>query len=189
MMALKQAEDIANSWVTRLQPYCTRISIAGSIRRQKQEVKDIEIVCIPRTIEEKHVTLFEPVISHYRDPNFVFTVQDDKYGHILMGRPDTGKYIKISVHGHDINIDLFIAKPENWGYILAIRTGSADFSRRILAEGWVKAGYRGEEGMLHNEETGAEIPVLEEIHLFKLIRLPYIFPRDREWPMKGAQLR
>lgn len=188
MMELKQAKEIADQWITRLQPYCTRISIAGSIRRQKQSVKDIEIVCTPRMIPETHDTLFEAVTSYHRDPNFVFTVQDDKYGHVLMGRPDTGKYIKISVHGYDINIDLFTATPENWGYILAIRTGSSDFSKRILAEGWVRAGYRGEDGMLYNQETGVAIPIHEEIQLFGLINVPYVFPRDREWPMKGNVL-
>lgn len=188
MMILKQAEEIANNWIYRLQPFCDRISIAGSIRRQKQYVKDIEIVCIPRTIPETHDTLFEAVTSYHRDPEFVLSVQHEKYGHVLLGRPDTGKYIKISVHGYEINIDLFIATPENWGYILAIRTGSADFSKRVLAEGWVRAGFRGNDRMLVNQDTGAEMPIHEEKQLFGLINMPYVFPRDREWPMKGKKL-
>jgi hypothetical protein len=40
------AEDVHNA----LAPYCTKICIAGSIRRRKPDVKDCEIVAIPRQV-------------------------------------------------------------------------------------------------------------------------------------------
>jgi DNA polymerase/3'-5' exonuclease PolX len=48
IMQLKEAQQIAQKYVELLRPYCKRIEIAGSIRRQRPEVKDIEIVCIPK---------------------------------------------------------------------------------------------------------------------------------------------
>jgi DNA polymerase/3'-5' exonuclease PolX len=38
--ALRQAVDAYNA----LAPYCNRLEIAGSIRRQRPEVKDVELV-------------------------------------------------------------------------------------------------------------------------------------------------
>ncbi|GAJ14573.1 unnamed protein product, partial [marine sediment metagenome] len=46
-MKLEQAQKIAEEVVKRLSPYCQRIQIAGSIRRQKPQVRDVDIVLIP----------------------------------------------------------------------------------------------------------------------------------------------
>lgn len=56
-MNLDYAKQIAEALIEELRPYCERISIAGSIRRGKQEVKDIEIVAVPkpnRTVYRRH---------------------------------------------------------------------------------------------------------------------------------------
>lgn len=45
-MKLEQALPIAERIKSELAPYCSRIEIAGSIRRERQIVNDIEIVCI-----------------------------------------------------------------------------------------------------------------------------------------------
>lgn len=47
-MKLIQAKDIAVKICTKLQPFCDKVNIAGSIRRLKPEVKDIEICVIPK---------------------------------------------------------------------------------------------------------------------------------------------
>ena len=45
-MILSEALPIAEKLKAELAPFCSRIEIAGSIRRKKPEVKDIEIVCV-----------------------------------------------------------------------------------------------------------------------------------------------
>lgn len=45
---LAKIRPIALKLVERLHPYCEKIEIAGSIRRGKPLVKDIEIVTIPK---------------------------------------------------------------------------------------------------------------------------------------------
>lgn len=49
-MDYKTASTIAVQICTTLTPHCIpdRVRIAGSIRRKKAEVKDIEVVCLPR---------------------------------------------------------------------------------------------------------------------------------------------
>jgi len=74
-------------------------------------------------------------------------------------------------------IDMFVAHPDNWGYIFAIRTGSAEYSHNTLANGWVKKGFKGENGFL--TKNGVIVPVKEETDLFKLIGVEYVEPKDR----------
>src|SRR6476620_865884 len=52
-MKLADAEQVARNVVGLMRPFCDRIEIAGSVRRGVAEVKDIEIVCIPRWQEQQ----------------------------------------------------------------------------------------------------------------------------------------
>ena len=46
-MKLEKAKAIANEVIERLRPYCSQIMVAGSVRRRKAQVKDIDILLIP----------------------------------------------------------------------------------------------------------------------------------------------
>lgn len=50
-IALASAERIATNLLRGMAPACERIEIAGSIRRNRALVKDIELVVIPRWAE------------------------------------------------------------------------------------------------------------------------------------------
>ena len=53
------AFPIAQGIVNHLRDYTGRIEIAGSLRREKQDVGDIEIICIPKVQKvDSHVSLF-----------------------------------------------------------------------------------------------------------------------------------
>ena len=49
-MELEKAKAIAEELKSLLEPACEKMVIAGSIRRQKPEVGDIELLCIPRYV-------------------------------------------------------------------------------------------------------------------------------------------
>jgi hypothetical protein len=63
-----------------------------------------------------------------------------------------------------------MARLENWGLILAIRTGSADFSHHVLGKGWTETGYESKGGMLNKRGTEEQIVVPEEKDMFCLIQ-------------------
>ena len=46
-MELERAQSIADEVMKRLSPYCQRIAVAGSVRRQKLFPHDIDIVLMP----------------------------------------------------------------------------------------------------------------------------------------------
>ena len=53
-MELERAQRIAEAVVKRLSPYCSRIEVAGSVRRKKTTVKDIDFVLIPSDLWNLH---------------------------------------------------------------------------------------------------------------------------------------
>jgi DNA polymerase/3'-5' exonuclease PolX len=63
-MNLETATRVANRLKTLLEPYCERIEIAGSVRRQKTEgIKDVELCIVPRlepVNPEQHALFDEP---------------------------------------------------------------------------------------------------------------------------------
>ena len=160
-MEYKQALQIAEKVKQELEPHCERIEIAGSIRRQKQEVKDIEIVAIPKQYQ---VGLFRSGIA----------LVVDKWKKVKGELPC--KYTQ-RILPDGINLDLFFCTEKNWGLIFAIRTGSAEFSHKVLANGWVKAGYKSVDGML--TKNNQQLDVREETDLFNLIKLNYVVPEER----------
>jgi len=170
-MELKQAQTIAGDVLHSLSQHCTLIQVAGSVRRGKPVVKDIEIVCIPCTVSSSD--LFGNSTS-LRAPAFGAAVK--ALGEVVKGDPNSGKAFQV-LHPDGITLDIFTATEENWGLILAIRTGSAEYSHKVLATGWVKAGYKSIDGTLH--KAGRPIPVPDEQTLFNLIGLPYASPENR----------
>jgi len=167
-MKLSSARNIAESIVVTLAPHCEpgRCVIAGSIRRGKPEPRDIEVVCIPNLAA---FGLFGDELV--TDPAFVHAVNLwDK----VKGEP-TGKYTQRIVDG--VKLDLFMPSRNCWGNILAIRTGSARFSHEVLANTWVRLGFKSVEGMLWRD--GKPYPCPEETDLFKLLGIPWVKPEDR----------
>lgn len=161
-MELQKALYIAQQVKAQLAPHCVRCEIAGSIRRKKSHVKDIEIVAIPKPYE---VGLFASGIAT------VVNQWEKVKGELPC------KYTQ-RILPEGIKLDLFFATPENWGLIFAIRTGSAEYSHKVLASGWVAAGYKSEGGVLVNK-SGQQVETREEKDLFRLAGVPYIDPEYR----------
>jgi DNA polymerase/3'-5' exonuclease PolX len=163
-----EARALAEKVCHQLVPYCEKIKIAGSIRRKKSQVSDIDIVCIPKTKPVKD--LFGMISHHERDPGFINVVnQWDK----LKGDA-TGKYMQRMVEGH--KLEIACATPDNWGNILLIRTGNSDFSHLIMKI-VNSRGFTQKDGFLYRNERMIHVP--EEWVYFKTLGIPYVEPELR----------
>lgn len=138
-MQYSQANKIAIATCYKLQPFCLqdRINKAGSLRRKSQEVKDIEIVCLPKS--DIAYDMFGTPFQNKRSSQFIDAV--NRLGTCIKGKP-TGKYMQIQLP-EGINLDLFIPSEEDYFRQYAIRTGSADYSHKVLANAWRKMGWCG----------------------------------------------
>lgn len=168
---LHEAEQIAQRVIAVLAPYCERIEIAGSIRRRKPEVGDIEIVAIPKIITD----LFgQPIEEHELD-----TFDFSSIGTLEMGGH---KYKKIALT-EGPQLDLFIVTPPaQWGVQFLIRTGPAEYSHAFVTPkihgGMLPSPMRVKDGAIWmNDLTPLETP--EESDVYNLLGLPYVEPWER----------
>jgi DNA polymerase/3'-5' exonuclease PolX len=150
-----------------LSPFCSRIEIAGSIRRECHTVKDIEILCIPKIY-------FSHGKSHDHYPEFIRIVDSWQK---IKGNAVNGKYMQ-RILPEGIVLDLFTARPDNWGLQMCIRTGSVDYSK-YLAKAWVSQGYNSENATIIRKFDGKALPIHEEEDLFRLLGIPYLEPKLR----------
>ena len=170
-MKLLEAKQIAEKYVEILKSYCERIEIAGSIRREKPEVRDIEIVCIPKIEKgndfwgDGYGTCYNTLEEFLAIPKFcwVFLKNGPKYKQILL--PE------------GIKLDLFVANRDNWGNIFLIRTGNMEFSKWIMGTRARQVGLLQKDGYLWREEERLSCP--EEENVFRLLKLDWVEPRER----------
>lgn len=161
-MKLETAYNLASFVLAELKPHCIRAEIAGSIRRRKPEVKDIEIVLIPKPYE---IGLFSSGVA---------TVIN-QWAKVKGELPC--KYTQRILPG-GTKLDLFFCEPENWGYIFALRTGSQEFNIRTLMNTWKAKGYEGRDGSLML--YGRPVALYEEEDLFSKLGLGWVKPEDRK---------
>jgi len=113
--------------IDRTRSHALRIEVAGSIRRRKPQCNDIEIVAlVPRQLD----LLGAPVES---DSQLTAAIFGDAS---LISRqgPRHASGVVIDPHIGAVKVDLFQTdSPADWGMLLFIRTGIADFVQRALA--------------------------------------------------------
>lgn len=171
-MEYKEAKRIALIYWQKFKPFCDKIKVAGSVRRERPDCGDIELVCIPTNISIQGPGLFTaPTIK--RDLGFINLVNSFTK---IKGKAE-GKYCKLQLP-EGITLDLFMCKVHNFGLIWMLRTGSDKFSTRMVTE--IKGrGFYCYDGYLWNNKHEV-IPVKEEKDFFTITGLPFIKPNMRE---------
>ncbi len=169
-MPFEKALEIAKSMMEDLQPYCERIQIAGSLRRRRPEVGDIEMVAIPKLVQG--VDLFGGPGSEQN------LLEDYLHTFDILRGGDHYKKIRLA----SIEVDLFITTPEQWGVIFLLRTGSAEFSHWFVTRrcdgGGLPSHMRIQDGRLWIGGQVADTP--EESDLFEKTGICWVSPNERE---------
>ncbi|MEO8446450.1 MAG: hypothetical protein ABI528_03095 [bacterium] len=160
-MDIQKGIELAREIIDVIKPHCNKIEIAGSIRRQKSIVKDIELV------------VTTPDINNLKNKLGLFLLKENKKPFVKSGN----KYINFLHKGY--KFDLFIADEDNFGIIFLVRTGSAEFSTRMLAQ-WkrVTKGGASRYGYLHDIEGKKYITKTED-EVFELLKVDFIEPEFR----------
>lgn len=132
------AKKVSDRVIEILTPYCDVIHIAGSICRQCTHVKDIEIVCMPKKVFKAK--------SLFGDGDWI--VCDEFKAAIEFMKLETikgtfiGRYMQVLLKGN-IKLDLFMPVQEDYFRQLTIRTGSAEYSHKVIANRWAELGWCG----------------------------------------------
>ena len=166
-MELEKAKAIANEVVDKLKPFCERIVVAGSIRRHKSIVLDIDIVYIPAN-----------------QGQFIEALK-------AMGKIEMGGEKLIRVKLPSIMLDIYIASPSTWATLLLIRTGSKEHNIKLCsrAKSMGMKLHADGSGLFRLQENfgifGPMAPREERIagdtedSIFKALNLPYLAPEKR----------
>ena len=172
--AMGVAEELAG-W---LRPACGRLEIAGSLRRRRPDVGDIELVAVPQFELEKAKFSVDLFGVTNEGPGAFMTNQlwkaTDALGVAYAKRGD--KYRQFLYR--DIQVDFFTATPENWGWQFLVRTGSADFSHDTALR-LNKIGYSSKDGTIFRVFDGVSISTPEEEDVFRLLGRVWVPPEDR----------
>ena len=117
---------MAEQLTTLLRPSCERIEVAGSVRRKKEMVGDVELLVIPKAAVQSPLWLEREAL----DSRVMELMEQKILGYRLneKGRKSYGRWNKMLVHvPSGIGVDLFSTTVENFGMALMVRTGSAAF--------------------------------------------------------------
>jgi DNA polymerase/3'-5' exonuclease PolX len=180
------AQSVADSLCAELDGAVSRCVVAGSLRRMKPDVGDVEIVVCPRVVQFASedlfggktfaaVNLFEARCERLLERG-VLSKRANVKGAFVWGEKN-----KLALHvATGVPVDLF-AIPEEcfWNYLVC-RTGGKESNMRIataaIRKGWKWNPY----GPGFTEmETGAVHAVRSEAEVFQFVGLPYRKPEDR----------
>jgi DNA polymerase (family 10) len=169
-MRLEYAEWLAGHFVKRIAPFLKRVEIAGSIRRRREFVGDIEVVAIPYM----NTDLFSDDSTPLMDP---LHIELSKLGTIVRGGD---RYIRIHLTKPDQYADIFLVwPPAQWGSIFAIRTGPHDLSQYVVTR-MRDLGYFHQNGHAHRIDSGEVVPTPTEEDFFSLAGLKCPEPQNRD---------
>lgn len=174
---LSVASTLADDVVRLISPAMARAEVAGSVRRRKPIVGDIEIVGIPDN-QEKLIKLLREVGQ---------TIKPGVPGVVPWSPKPGARYIRVRLEA-GMNLDLFLANQNNWGGLFLMRTGSgvgADgntfngFVPRIFKRWKVLSGGGRMTDCMPTMPTGEQLWVPEEQDFFDLLEMDFVPPEQR----------
>lgn len=132
---LREAEAIAADLVALLADCCERIEIAGSIRRKRDTIGDFDLLAIPKT-----ETVTDPMFGE--STGQTIDLLDARCDELLAegvlsqrlnaaGRTSWGTKSKRATF-RGLSVDLNAVEASVWGVWMAIRTGPAILSHRLV---------------------------------------------------------
>lgn len=158
-ISLAAAEAEASLIVMGLEPYCIRIEIAGSIRRRKRNVNDIDIVLMWEGAGFGLLTFFKR--------------------HRILKSTGGERIIKFKWPPMQIPVQLFQTDEAGWPTSLLVRTGSKDHNIMLCAR--AKAcGLMLSVGKGLLDRRGEPMrDINNERDIFKALDMNYVEPEDR----------
>lgn len=174
---LVEAEAIANKVRQHIMPAMARVEVAGSIRRQKPVVGDIEICGIPEA-REKLIQLLGDVGQH---------IKPGVPGVVPWQPKVEAKYLRVRL-AEGMNLDVFLGSEKNWGGLFMMRTGSGagpdgnsfnGFTPGMFQR-WKKVSGGGRmTDCMPTTPEGEQIAIPEEQDFFDLLGMNFVPPVER----------
>ena len=175
--ALAEAREVAQDLITLLRPMCERIEVAGSVRRKRPQVGDIELVVVSKEAPSTSLWLERPRLDARTLELIgvgILNYRLNKNGHLAFGLKN-----KLLIHvPSGIHVDLFSTNMENFGMSWIVRTGPAEFNIKMMSR-FISLGMRGHAYGGVTDQHGNELPCPDEETVFHLLGWRYRPPEER----------
>jgi len=167
-----EVEPLAFKILGEIGPFCLKAEVAGSIRRRRGVVNDVDIVVLPRPGKtDSWLSIIKTVRSGF-DASTV--KQGDKLA--VLNVPFASKSGQSYVQ-----VDLYRAEPETWGILLLVRTGSKEHNVKLCNLA-ISKGLRLKYSVGLTDQRGLVVAGRTEEEVFAALGLPFIPPSEREVP-------
>lgn len=188
---LALARAVAEKIVAALEPVCSRIVIAGSVRRKKAHVGDVEIVYIPKFTQVKNpLSLFGDEMMRVNAADLIIAeliARGSLAKRLNVNDSETwGEKNKLAVAVKTgIPVDLFSSTEQGWWTYLVCRTGSKETNMRVcnaaIARGCNWRPYEGGFTQKFVSEPGTTRfwRMDSEEEVFRFVGLPFLPPEER----------
>jgi DNA polymerase/3'-5' exonuclease PolX len=188
-LPLSQAQELAAGFAAAFAPGCLQIVVAGSVRRRKPFVKDVELVAV-RSPEAEGGLFSAPSLDDLIDEAVAGGLL--LWDEVVKRRGE--RYKRLTICEVGVPLEVFIARPVNFGNILAIRTGDAQFSHALVTRrsqgGLMPETLRQWDARLWERDPAMDGPTRaidcpNEAAFFGALGLPVLDPALRD--AEGAQ--
>ena len=163
----ERARAYAEKIVDELGQYCSRIVVAGSIRRKRPICHDIDIVCIPSDRAALRARVLQSAQLEQCCGEQVFRVT------LKSG-------VQLDIYfAHADESDMFkVVAPCNWGTLLLCRTGSKEHNIKLVQRA-AGLGYRWEPHKGVFNGAGDCLASATEEDVFKVLEMEFVEPEER----------
>jgi DNA polymerase/3'-5' exonuclease PolX len=178
-IALVAARDV----VRALKPVTTRMVVAGSLRRRKAEVGDVEILFVPAMGSMTPLDSLLPVDGNMAEVVISNLMKSGILSPRLNVNGGTAMGTKNKLMRHvatGVPVDLFTASENNWWNYLVCRTGGAK-NNMLIATRAHEHGYKWHpyHSGFERLSDGMMSPMRSEREVFEFIGLEYLEPWER----------
>ncbi len=157
-MELEKAKQIGNEVLEKIRPYIDQAAIAGSVRRNKQEVHDIDIVINPKK-DFIAMTNIKKVLK--------------SYGRFVL---DGEKLVRVLTKDN-VQIDVYIAHG-NYNPLLLIRTGSLWHNKKLCMKAKSLNYSLTAKGLIN--KLNERVIATSEKDIFRELGFEYKEPEERD---------
>jgi len=159
-MNLSYADELTERITKALRPHCLRIAVAGSVRRRRPIVNDVDLVVIP---------------AFFTWPGSIPQALIKGLGAELTRNGDLIK--QFTVDGYQV--DLIHAAKENWGIRMLRWTGSKAHNIMLCGRARkLNMKLAVSRGLL--DKNGVLLEAKSEERIFNLLHMDYVSPEKRE---------
>jgi DNA polymerase/3'-5' exonuclease PolX len=181
-MKLEDAEREAAWVLSKLDFLCEKVLVVGSVRRQRPEVNDIDIVVIPKLPRERQ---WDEVARALRRAHGM--VQFKKGPKLMTFAHYAEMPQPFTLHKRDpeYTVDVYHATPETWGILCLVRTGSKEHNVRLcnlaLSKGMRLSAAEGVMKPVDSVPSMMRVVACRtEEEIFAALGLSFVEPKDRE---------